>query len=238
MSDLTSWFGPGSAFAVLAPWFPMVLKGFGLNLLISALSMAIGIFFGVFLGAAQLAKGRWISIPARAVTLFFRNSPWLVIMFYVMFLMPFEIKFGRSYFEFPDWIKAVVALAVPVCGYMSEIVRGGLKSVPTTQWEAAASLAYGPVRTLVSIILPQAVRLMVPPTVNLYCSVTMATSLANIVGVQEVMTVTQTILSTETRQGLILPAYGMTLALFFAYVFPISLFSRWLERRWAIGTRS
>lgn len=234
---IESWFGPGSAFAILLPWFPMVLKGFGLNLLISALSMGIGIFGGIMLGAAQMAKTGLIAWPARQLTLFLRNSPWLVIMFYVMFLLPFEVKIGRSYLEFPDWIKAVLALAIPVCGYMSEIVRGGLRSVPTTQWEAAASLSYGPLRTLTSIILPQAVRLMIPPTVNLYCSVAMATSLANIVGVQEVMTVTQTILSTETRPGLILPAYGMTLLLFFAYIFPISLVSRGLERRWATGTR-
>jgi polar amino acid transport system permease protein len=237
MSVWSSLFPPGSAFAILAPWFPMMLTGFALNLLISALSMAIGIVLGIGLGATQLAQGRWILVPARVVTLFFRNSPWLVIMFYVMFLMPFEIQVGRRYFEFPDWIKAVLALAIPVCGYMSEIVRGGLKSIPTTQWEAAASLAYGPVRTLSSIILPQAVRVMIPPTVNLYCSVTMATSLANIVGVQEVITITQTILSTETRPGLILPAYGITLLLFFAYVFPISLFSRWLERRWMTGNK-
>lgn len=234
---IESWFGAGSAFAVLLPWFPMVLKGFGLNLLISALSMGIGIAGGILLGAAQMAKTGWVAWPARQVTLLLRNSPWLVIMFYVMFLLPFEVKIGRSYLEFPDWIKAVLALAIPVCGYMSEIVRGGLRSTPTTQWEAAASLAYGPFRTLTAIILPQAIRLMIPPTVNLYCSVAMATSLANIVGVQEVMTVTQTILSTETRPGLILPAYGMTLLLFFAYIFPISLFSRGLERRWATGTR-
>jgi len=237
MNVWSSLFPPGSAVAILAPWFPMVLSGFALNLLISILSTAIGIVLGIMLGAAQLAKPRWIQSPARLTTLFFRNSPWLVIIFYVMFLMPFEIQFGRSYFVFPDWIKAVLAFAIPVCGYMSEIVRGGLKSIPTTQWEAAASLAYGPVRTLTSIILPQAVRVMIPPTVNLYCSVTMATSLANIVGVQEVITVTQTILSTETRPGLILPAYGLTLVLFFIYVFPISLFSRWLERRQVTGRR-
>ncbi|MFE8146656.1 ABC transporter permease subunit [Brenneria goodwinii] len=114
---------------------------------------------------------------------------------------------------------------------------GTLKSIPTTQWEAAAALAFGTVRTTLKIILPQAIRQMVPPTMNLYCSVVMATSLANVVGVQEVMTVTQTILTTEPRPGLILPAYGITLVLFFAFVFPISLFSRRLERAWQFGIR-
>lgn len=237
MSTAASYFGPGSAFAVLLPWFPMLLKGFALNLLISALAMLIGGVAGIAFGAIQSARSPWLQAPVRQLMLFFRNAPWLVIMFYVMFLLPFEMKIGQTYVYIPDWIKAVIALAIPVCGYMSEIVRGGLRSLPTTQWEAAASLAYGPVRTLTAIILPQAIRVMVPPTVNLYCAVAMATSLANIVGVQEVMTVTQTILSTETRPGLILPAYGTTLVLFFLYIFPISLFSRWLERRWTVGTR-
>lgn len=237
MSIVTSLFGPGSAIATIVPWLPLMLSGFALNLVISALSMAIGMVFGIFVGAAQSAKVRWLRAPAQVMTLLFRNSPWLVIMFYVMFLMPFEITIGHTYFDFPDWIKAVLALAIPVTGYTSEIVRGGLASVPTTQWEAAASLAYGPMRSLASIILPQAVRLMIPPSVNLYCAVTMATSLANVVGVQEVMTVTQNVLSTEVRPGLILPAYGVTLLFFFAYVFPISLFSRWLERRWTIGSK-
>jgi len=235
MSALTDVFAPGSAFATLLPWLPLVIKGFGLNLLISALSMVLGLLLGVLLGGMQMAQTGVIRWPARFLTLFFRNSPWLVIMFYVMFLLPFEIHLASFLVRIPDWIKAVLALTIPVGGYVSEIVRGGLKSVPTTQWEAAGALAFGPVSTLLKIILPQAVRQMLPPTMNLYCSVVMATSLANIVGVQEVMTITQTILSTETRPGLILPAYGLTLVLFFAYVFPISLLARRLERVWQFG---
>ncbi|MDX5627473.1 MULTISPECIES: amino acid ABC transporter permease [unclassified Brenneria] len=237
MNIIETIFPPQSAFAILFPWLPLILKGFGLNLLISVFSMIIGVLAGTLLGAAQMTRMAIIRMPARLLTLFFRNSPWLVIMFYVMFLLPFEIKIAGTWLSFPDWIKAVVALAIPVSGYTSEIVRGGLKSIPTTQWEAAAALAFGPVRTTLKIILPQALRQMVPPAMNLYCSVIMATSLANVVGVQEIMTVTQTILTTETRPGLILPAYGITLVLFFAFVFPISLFSRRLERTWQFGTR-
>lgn len=235
MTTVLSWFDPGSVWATLIPWFPLMLKGFGLNIAISALSMLIGIFAGAVLGALQMSKIKAIGIPARFLTLFLRNSPWLVIVFYVMFLMPFEMRIGSQWISFPDWVKAVVAFSLPVTGYISEIVRGGMRSVPTTQWEAAAALAFGPVRTAFSVILPQAFRQMLPPTMNFYCSVAMATSLANIVGVQEVITVTQTILTTETKPGLILPAYGTTLVLFFLYVFPISLLSRRLEKIWGKG---
>lgn len=235
MTALFDMFGPQSAWAVLIPWFPLILKGFWLNILISVLAMAIGIVTGAALGALQMSKVRLIVLPARVLTLFLRNSPWLVIVFYVMYLMPFEIRVGSQWISFPDWVKAVVAFSLPVTGYVSEIVRGGMRAVPTTQWEAAEALAFSPARTVFSIILPQAFKQMLPPTMNLYCSVAMATSLANIVGVQEVITITQTILTTETRPGLILPAYGITLALFFIYVFPISLLSRQLERVWSKG---
>ncbi|CAO3430166.1 amino acid ABC transporter permease [Azospirillum endophyticum] len=223
---------PDTPLGVLIPWLPMMVKGFGLNLLISFQSMALGLALGIALGAAQGARSRPLALAARGLTLFFRNSPWLVILFWVMFVAPFQFKLFGTYWRFPDWIKAVVALSVPVAGYMAEILRGGLKAVPDTQWDAAAALGYGRLRTLTTIILPQAARLMVPPTMNLYCTLTMATSLANIVGVQDLMTVTQNILSTERMPGLILPAYGITLLLFFVYVFPVSLFSRALERRW------
>jgi len=163
MTIIDTIFPAGSAIAVLLPWLPLILKGFGLNLLISILSMVIGMLAGVLLGAAQMSHLVIIRQPARPLTLLFRNSPWLIIMFYVMFLLPFEIKIAGTWFSFPDWVKAVVALAIPVSGYTSEIVRGGLKSIPTTQWEAAAALAFGSVRTTLTIILPQAIRQMVPP---------------------------------------------------------------------------
>jgi len=224
-----------TAFGVLLPWLPLILKGFGLNLLLSFLSMALGILLGIALGAAQSAALRPLALAGRAVTLFFRNSPWLVILFWVMFVIPFQVHVFGTWWRLPDWIKAVLALSIPVSGYMSEIVRGGFKAVPAAQWDAAAALGYGPAATLVKVVLPQAARQMVPPTMNLYCTLTMATSLANIVGVQEVFTITQNILSTERLPGLILPAYGITLVLFFAYIFPLSHFSRVLERRWTMG---
>ncbi len=233
MSYLSQFVDSNSPLAYLIPWFPMLLKGFGVNLLISVLCMLFGSIFGIFLGAAQLARTKFISVPARVLTQLLRNSPWLVIMFYVMYLLPFELQFKWGYVTIPDWMKAVIALAIPVSGYTSEIVRGGLRSIPYAQWEAATSLAFGPIATLRQIILPQAFRRMLPPMMNLYCSATMATSLANIVGVSEAVTVTQSILSTVQKPGVLLPAYGVLLLLFFAYVYPISLLSGTIERRWA-----
>ena len=124
------------------------------------------------------------------VVQFFRNAPWLVLLFFVMFLMPFEFRVAGVTIPFPDWIKATLGLALPIMANVAEIVRGAVQSIPTAQWEAARSLAFSRRQTLWKIILPQCVKRMLPPWMNWYAILTMATTLASIVGVSEVMTIT------------------------------------------------
>ena len=94
----------------------------------------------------------------------------------------------RDTIPFPDWIKATLGLALPIMANVAEIVRGAVQSIPTAQWEAARSLAFSRRQTLWKIILPQCVKRMLPPWMNWYAILTMATTLASIVGVSEVMT--------------------------------------------------
>jgi len=219
----------------LSHWAPVIGKGFLFNLLIGALATLIGTLAGIVLGAAQLAPLRPVRKAAFLVTQLFRNSPWLVCIFYVMFLLPFEVKVGGVIITIPDWIKAVIGLSLPAMGNMSEIVRGGLRSIPLTQWEAGTSLCYTRLQTIVWIIIPQAARRMLPPWMNLYCIITMATSLANIVGVPEVMTAAKHLLVTENQPALLLPTYLIVMLMFFAYIYPLSRATRRLEKRWAVA---
>ena len=219
----------------LSHWAPVIGKGFLFNLLIGALATLIGTFAGIMLGAAQLARARPVRVGAFIATQLLRNSPWLVCIFYVMFLLPFEVRMGGVTITIPDWVKAVIGLSLPAMGNMSEIVRGGLRSIPLTQWEAGASLGYTRRQTIVWIIIPQAARRMLPPWMNLYCIITMATSLANIVGVSEVMTAAKHLLVTENQPALLLPTYLIVMLLFFAYIYPLSRATRRLEKRWAVA---
>ena len=219
----------------LSHWAPVIGKGFMFNLIIGALATLIGTVAGTLLGAAQLAPVKPVRGVAFIVTQLFRNSPWLVCIFYVMFLLPFEVKVGSVIITIPDWIKAVIGLSLPAMGNMSEIVRGGLRSIPLTQWEAGASLGYTRRQTILWIIIPQAARRMLPPWMNLYCIITMATSLANIVGVSEVMTAAKHLLVTENQPALLLPTYLIVMLMFFLYIYPLSRATRRLEKRWAVA---
>ena len=111
------------------------------------------------------------------ITQLFRNSPWLVILFIVLLAFPFEVVIFGEVFYFPDWVKAVIGLSLPVMANISEIVRGAVNSVPDGQWEASESLAFSRQQTLWRIIMPQIFKRMIPPWMNWYAILTMATPL-------------------------------------------------------------
>jgi len=218
-----------SALADLWPWLPLLGRGFARNLGMGIAAMALACIAGTLLGAAQLVPLRALRWPARLATQLLRNSPWLVVMFFVMHLLPYEL--GRL--PVPGWLKAVIALALPATGNFAEIVRGGLRAIPLAQWEAATALGYGALARLRRVILPQAWRQILPPALGLYCILTMSTALASLVGVREALGLAREILAAEARTDLLLPVYGLVLVAFFTYIFPLSLIARALERRWS-----
>ena len=225
--------GKPSVVLLLIKWTPLLASGFLFNLLISVFAMAAGTAAGMLLGFARISAAAPVRLASWTVVQFFRNSPWLVLLFFVMFLMPFQITVGGTTIPFPDWIKATFGLALPIMANVAEIVRGAVQSIPTAQWEAARSLAFSRRQTLWKIILPQCVKRMLPPWMNWYAILTMATTLASIVGVSEVMTLTGRITNAEGRTDLLIPIYSYVLLWFFVYCYPISVWTRRLEARYA-----
>jgi polar amino acid transport system permease protein len=219
--------------ALLVKWTPLLARGFLFNLLISFCAMAIGTLAGLLLGMARISLFPAVRGGSWLVMQFFRNAPWLVLLFFVMFLLPFEIRIGGTTIPVPDWLKATFGLALPIMANVAEIVRGAVQSIPTAQWEAARSLAFTRRQTLWEIILPQCVRRMLPPWMNWYAILTMATTLASVVGVSEVMSRTLSATNAEARTDLLIPIYSYVLLWFFAYCYPISLLTRRLEARLA-----
>ncbi len=221
--------------AVLVRWSPLLLRGFGFNILISFMSMAIGTIVGAFLGLGLVSLRRAVRTIAWALTQFFRNAPWLVLLFFMIYMLPFQIQIGPVSLSLPDWVKAVIGLALPVMANVSEIVRGGVQSIHPGQWEAAESLGFTRTQQLWQIVLPQCVKRMIPPWMNLYAILTMATTLASIVGVNEIVTLASQVQAAEGgRTDLLAPLYGYVLLLFFIYSYPIARLTQRLERRYAV----
>ncbi len=217
-------------------WMPfLIFNGFVFTILISFMTMAIGTVLGVFLGLGQNSPNRLIAKASWFVTQVFRNSPWLVILFIVMLSFPFEFEIFGLIIPVPDWMKAVIGLSLPVMANISEIVRGAVNSVPTAQWEASESLAFSRRQTLFRIILPQCYKRMIPPWMNWYAILTMATPIVSILGVEEVLNLTRQAIEAEDNQPeLLVPFYSFVLIIFFIYSYPIARLTVRLERRFAV----
>ena len=220
-------------FLALVQWSPALAMGFGQNILISLVAIALGTVFGLLVGALGMSPFWLLRLPARIWIQIFRNAPWLVLIYFTTYVFPFEVRIGSTYISFPDWVKVTIGLALPASANVAEIFRGAVASIPSTQWEAASSLAFTRGQIFTSIILPQCFKRMLPPWMNLYAVITMGTALASLVGVHDVIDTAQIASNTVNQTGFTVIIYCSLLVLFFAYCYPISRLTQRLERRYA-----
>ena len=176
-----------------------------------------------------VALGRIAPLRAvRAVTTLYvqivQGTPLLVILFLVFFGLP-QLGFSIS-----PLMATSLSMTIYVSAYLGEIWRGCIQSVPQAQWEAAECLAMSRTQRMLKVILPQAVRIATPPTVGFSVQIIKNTSLASVVGFVEITRAGQLINNSIFEPFVI---YMIVAALYFCLCFPVSVFSRRLERRGA-----
>lgn len=220
-----------SLLSTLIEWLPYLGSGFLMNILISLLAMTGGTVLGVILGILELAPLKIVRYPVVFYVQVFRNAPHLVLIFATTYIFPFEIVVAGHYLPFPDWLKAVIGLAIPASAYVAEITRGAIQSIATTQWEAAKGLGFSRLQALRWIILPQCARRSLPPWMNLFASITMGTALASLVGVHELLHAATDASTAVRRLDFTVLAYIVVMTAFFVLCYPISSLTRRLERR-------
>lgn len=221
------------AVGFLWQWTPALLRGMWVNIELSVMAIALGTAAGLFIGALSISPYRAVRVLSRCWVQVFRNAPILVLIYFTTYVFPFELQLVQWRFPFPDWVKVVVGLALPTSANVAEIFRGAIQSIPSAQWEAAQSLALRRRQIFRYIVLPQCLRRMLPPWMNLYASITMSTALASLVGIHDVVDTAQIASNTVARTDFTIVVYFALLVLFFAYCYPISRATRALERRHA-----
>uniref|UniRef100_UPI003101A578 amino acid ABC transporter permease n=1 Tax=Neorhizobium sp. EC2-8 TaxID=3129230 RepID=UPI003101A578 len=214
-------------------WIPYLGSGFMMNIVIAACAMTLGTLVGSLFGILELAPYRLVRYPVVAYVQIFRNAPHLVLIFATTYIFPFEIVVFGNYLPFPDWIKAVIGLAIPASAYVAEITRGAILSIPTTQWEAATGLGFSRNQALRWIILPQCLRRSLPPWMNVAASITMGTALASLVGVHELLHAATDASTAVRRLDFTVIAYLLVMTAFFMLCYPISRLTRRLEGRFS-----
>lgn len=112
--------GPHSILGVLWDWTPFLARGFAMNILVSVVSMLAGTLFGLVLATLRVREFSMLRGTGELSTALFRNIPSFVFMFYIAFVFPPEFAFGGEIYVVPAWIKATIALTVPVIGFASD----------------------------------------------------------------------------------------------------------------------
>ena len=166
--------------------------------------------------------GRIVRRALDTYVLVFQGTPLLMQLFLAYFGLAL---FGLNV---PAWVAAAVALTLYTSAYLAEIWRGCVDAIPKGQWEAAQSLALNFGEQLRHIVLPQAVRIAVPPTVGFLVQVVKGTALASVIGFIE-LTKAGTMITNATFKPFVV--YSCVALMYFALCFPVSLYARKLERK-------
>ncbi|MBS0445853.1 MAG: amino acid ABC transporter permease [Proteobacteria bacterium] len=214
-------------FGAVLPYWPMFLQGLYGTVRIAVVAVVIGLLAGVVLAAMRLAPTRLLRAPATAYIEFFRNTPGIVHFFWFYYALPVLTSISLGPFE-----AAVIALSTQSAAFYAEVFRGGINSIPRGQWEGAAALGMSRLQAARRIVVPQALRRMIPPLTERTFELLKTTSLASTLAYSELLYEAMQVTSTTFRP---LEVYTLVAGLYFLMLLLLSNLARLAERRLAIA---
>lgn len=210
--------------------FQRLLMGLGVSIQIALASMGLSIVLGTLLGVVMSSKSKIVRVIAQTYLQFVRIMPQLVLLFLVYF------DATRAWgLNLDARVAAVIVFTLWGTAELGDLVRAAIESVPRHQYLSAAALGIEGRALYRHVVLPQALRGLVPATINLTNRMIMTTSLVALIGVVEVLKVAQQIIDANRFEypSAALWIYGVVFLLYFLVCFPISLAARKLEERWS-----
>ncbi|AFZ69059.1 amino acid ABC transporter permease [Deinococcus peraridilitoris] len=212
----------------------LFVEGARVTLTLTIVAGAIGLAIGVLLGLMRLSR-LWIArAPASFVVWIIRGTPLLVQLLFVYNALPQILKAVGLDFQLNEFYSAVLALAVNVGAYNAEVIRAGVQAVPRGQNEAARSLGLGSLTTMSFVVMPQALRIVLPPLVNNLIALLKDSSLAFVIALPEVTTIASRI-SSETF--LPIPTLTTLAVVYLALTTVLTFFTNILETRLRLSSR-
>jgi polar amino acid transport system permease protein len=192
------------------------------TILLSLLAFTLGGLLGGVIAVLRISRFAPVRLAAAGYVQLFQGTPLLMQLFL--------IYYGLSLFglRLDAWTAVTIAYTVYAAAFLGDIWRGCIQAIPKEQWEASRALALGYLAQLFLVILPQAVRIAIPPTVGFMVQLVKATAVASIIGFVELTRAGQ-LMTNATFQPMIV--YPIVAGLYFALCWPLSVWSRRLERQ-------
>lgn len=208
--------------------FSRLMSGLWTSIWIAAISLVIGLALGTLFGILRTGRSKVIRFILRLYLEFFRIVPTVVLLYLVYYILPRQL-----HINWPATWMAVLAFSLWVAAEFSDIVRGALESVPKNQRESGLALGLNNAQLFRYVLLPQAVKLELPATINLATRVVKTTSLLMLISVVEVINVGQQIIEANNQQyptG-VFWVYGLIFILYFILDYPLSALSKKLTAK-------
>lgn len=208
--------------------FARILDGLWTSVWISVVSLAVGLILGTLFGILRTMPNKIIRFILRLYLEFFRIVPTIVLLYLFYYILP------RSFhIDWPASWMAILAFALWVAAEFSDIVRGALESVPAVQRESGLALGLSPTQLFRYILLPQAMKLELPATINLATRVIKTTSLLMMISIMDVIAVGQQIIEANNQKypTAVFWIYGLIFVLYFVIDYPLSLWSKKLAAK-------
>jgi len=206
-----------------------LLKALQWTVILSLIAIIGGGIIGLLFTMMRIAKNKTLRNVAKFYVSFFQGTPLLMQLFLIFFGIPIVLGF-----DVPALVSASIALIFYASAYLTDIWRGSVESISNTQWEAGASLGISWIDQFRFIILPQAIKVSIPPTIGFLVQVIKNTSLTSIIGYVE-LTRRGQILNNVTFKPFII--FTMVGCIYFIVCYPLSLYSKRLEAELTVEAR-
>ncbi len=207
---------------VVGKYGGILAESAGMTVLLAVVSFPLAVGIGLLVALGRLYGPAWVRMPLTAYVEVLRGTPVMLQLYFVFFLLP-EVGIN-----IPALACGILGLAINYSAYESEIYRAGLQAIPGGQMEAALSLGMSRQQALRRIIVPQAVRIVIPPVVNDFIALFKDTSVCSVITIVE-LTKRFSVLSLST--GATLELMGLTAVLYMAMSYPMSIASRRIEKK-------
>jgi polar amino acid transport system permease protein len=187
----------------MSGWVDPLVKSSGITLSLSVLSVIIGILGGTFIALGRISKNKLINKVCGGYIFLFRGTPLLMQLFFIYYALPLAIPAMTLNNRF---VAALIAFSVNSAAYQAEIIRAAIQSIDHGQAEAARSLGLTPNQTMFLVIIPQAIKRMIPPIGNEFIMVLKDTSLVSTIALVDLMKRTSQIQSSQATALVYLPS--------------------------------
>ena len=205
-----------------------LISGMGATILISVIAAAVSILLGLLVALPGLSSRRWLRILNRIYVEFVRSIPLLPMLFWVFYGLPLIFKaMGLDIPIDPFW-GTIITLALSDSAFTAEIYRSGIQSIAKGQSEAAKTVGLNYFQTMRYVVMPQAIRRILPPLANQFIYIVKMSAFASVIGMQELTRRANELVVTEYRP---LEIYSLLIVEYLVLVLIISAGVRWLERR-------